>query len=83
MQGGLLATLIAAPAVIVCCGGGGVILAAITGAFGGWLSGLNGVIVLLIALAAGLTVRSIRRGRKASARPDTRNQAEKAMFHDT
>lgn len=32
IQGGVLATLIAAPLVVVCCGGGGIALAAIIGA---------------------------------------------------
>lgn len=51
IQGGVLATLIAAPLLIVCCGGG-VALAAILGAIGGWIGGVGGLIVVLTAVAA-------------------------------
>lgn len=59
MQGGVLATLIAAPLMIICCGGGGLALAAITGAVGGWIGGAGG-------LAAVLVWRSMRRARADS-----------------
>ena len=36
MQGGVLATLIAAPVMIVCCGGGSVALTAITDGSAAW-----------------------------------------------
>lgn len=83
MQGGLLATLIAVPAVIICCGGGGFILAAITGGVGGWLSGVNGMIVLMIAAGAGLAARSIRRGREACALPDKGNHMERKINNES
>ncbi|MEF2552274.1 hypothetical protein VQ042_13005 [Aurantimonas sp. A2-1-M11] len=61
LMGGALATAVAAPAVIVCCGGGGVLLAGLTGAVGGWLSGLGGIAALVVAAGAALTWRSLRR----------------------
>ena len=68
MQGGILATMIAAPVVIVCCAGGGVALTAITGSVGGLLGGLEGVVILSGAAIAALTWRSRLRAR--SNRPD-------------
>ena len=68
IQGGILATMIAAPVVIVCCAGGGVVLTAITGAVGGLIGGLQGVVILSGAAIAALTWRSLRRAR--SNRPD-------------
>ena len=64
MQGGILATLIAAPVVIVCCAGGGVALSAITGAIGGLIGGLGGVVIMSGAAVAALTWRSLRRARE-------------------
>ncbi|MFN3723982.1 MAG: hypothetical protein ACK4VZ_13140 [Paracoccaceae bacterium] len=63
LMGGLLATAVAAPVVIVCCGGGGVLLAGLTGAVGGWLSGLGGIAALIVAAGASLAWRSLRRRR--------------------
>lgn len=60
-MGGVLATVVAAPAVIICCGGGGVLLAGLTGAVGGWLSGLGGIVALVVAAGAALAWRSLRR----------------------
>ena len=40
LQGGILATVIAAPLMIVCCSAGGVALTAIMGAVGGWVAAL-------------------------------------------
>ena len=68
IQGGLLATAIAAPVAMICCGGGGVILSAILAGIGGWLTGLGVIVTASVALVAALTVRQIRR--KRSARPD-------------
>lgn len=71
LQGGLLATLIAAPVVMVCCGGSGVVLAAITAALGSWFSGAGGFALFLVASAAALTWRSVRRARATSVLPTT------------
>ena len=70
MQGGVLATLIAAPVMIVCCAGGGVALTAITGAVGGWISGVGGVAIMSVSVVAALTWRSLRRARSGSCMPD-------------
>jgi hypothetical protein len=61
LMGGLLATVVAAPLVILCCGGGSVVLAAVVGAVGRWLSGIDGIATLLAAAIAALTWRSLRR----------------------
>ena len=61
LQGGGLATPIAAPVMIVCCGGGSVALTAITGAGGGWIGGVGGVATMSVAAVAALTWRSLRR----------------------
>lgn len=61
LMGGVLATAVAAPVVIVCCGGGGVLLAGLSGAVGGWLSGLGGITALIVASGAALAWRSLRR----------------------
>lgn len=63
IQGGVLATLIAAPLMIVCCGGGGIALARIIGAVGGWMSGAGGLVAALVAAAAALAWRIGRRAR--------------------
>lgn len=83
LQGGLLATLVAAPIVVVCCGGGGVLLAAIAAAVGGWFNGLGGLATILVVAIAALTMRSIRRTRTACALPDTYNEPEKPETHAT
>ena len=55
--------MIAAPVMIVCCAGGGVVLTAITGAVGGLIGGLEGVVIMSGAAVAALTWRSLRRAR--------------------
>lgn len=72
LQGGLLATLIAAPAVMVCCGGGGILLSAMTGVLAGWFSGLGGLATVLAAAVAALTVRSMRPACPVPASGDTK-----------
>jgi len=69
IQGGVLATLIAAPLVFVCCGGGGIALAAIIGAVGGWISGAGGLVAVMMAAVAALTWRSRRRAQLGSCEP--------------
>ena len=69
IQGGVLATLIAAPLMIICCGGGGVALAAITGAVGGWIGGASGLAAVLVATVAALAWRSQRRARAGCCEP--------------
>ena len=69
MQGGVLATLIAAPVMIVCCGVGPVALTAITGAVGGWIGGVGGVATMSVAVVAALTWRSLRRTRSGWSEP--------------
>lgn len=61
-MGGLPAFLIAAPVKVICCAGGGVILAAILGGIGGWLTGLGGIAILLVAAFSVLNWRSVRCG---------------------
>lgn len=61
LMGGVLATAIAAPIVVVCCGGGGVLFVGLTGAIGGWLSGLGGLAALIVAAGVALSWRSVRR----------------------
>ena len=73
IQGGILATLIAAPVVIVCCAGGGVALTAITGAVGG----LGGVVIMSGAAVAALPWRSLRRARSNSSAADAISDAER------
>ena len=63
IQGGVLATLIAAPVMIVCCGVGPAAVTAITGAVGGWIGGVGGVATMSVAAVAALTWRSLRRRR--------------------
>lgn len=63
IQGGVLATLIAAPLMIVCCGGGGVVLAAIAGTVGGWIGGFGGLAIVLVSAVAALIRRSRQRAR--------------------
>ena len=77
IQGGILATLIAAPVVIVCCAGGGVALTAITGAVGGLIGGLGGVVIMSGAAVAALTWRSLRRARSNSSAADAGSDAER------
>ena len=69
IQGGVLATLIAAPLVVVCCGGGGIALAAIIGAVRGWISGSGGLVAVMMAAVAALTWRSRRRAQLGSCEP--------------
>ena len=76
MQGGALATLIAAPVMIVCRAGGGVALTAITGAVGGWISGVGGLAIMSVAAVAALTWRSLRRARSSCCAPDANSDAE-------
>ena len=83
LQGGLLATLVAAPIVVICCGGGGIMLAATAAAVGGWFTGLGGLATILVAALAALTVRGIRQGRTSCALPDTKNEPEKPETHGT
>ena len=71
IQGGVLATLIAAPFMIICCGGGCVALAAITGAVGGWIGGASGLAAVLVAAVAALIWRSRRRARAGCCEPGT------------
>ena len=78
LQGGLLATLIAAPLMIVCCGGGSVALTAITGAVGGWIGGFGGLGLLLAAAVAALTWRSRRRARANCCETDAASELERA-----
>ncbi len=83
LQGGLLATLIAAPLLVICCGGGGVLLAATAVALGGWFTGLGSLGAILVTAIAALTIRSIRWARTACVLPDTDNETEKPAFHGT
>lgn len=69
LQGGVLATAVAAPVVIVCCGGGGVVWAAITGAVGGWAFGFGGLATVLVAALAALTVYAVWRRQRRLTRP--------------
>ena len=69
MQGGILATLIAAPVMIVCCGVGPVALTAITGAVGGWIGGVGGLATMSVAAVVALTWRSLRRRRSSWCEP--------------
>ncbi len=58
IQGGVLATLIAAPLMIICCGGSGLAVAAIMGAVGGWIGGAGGLAAVLVAAVTALVWRS-------------------------
>ena len=69
LQGGVLATLIAAPVMIVCCGVGSVALTAITGAVGGWIGGVGGEATMSVAAVVALTWRSLRRRRSNWSAP--------------
>lgn len=77
LQGGVLATGIAAPLMIV-CGGGGVAFTAITGAVGGWIGGGGGLGLLLAAAVAALTWRSRRRSLANYWETDAASQLERA-----
>lgn len=77
MQGGLLATLIAVPVVIVCCGGGGVALTAMTGAVGGRIGGVGGVVITSFAAVVALTWRSLRRAQSNCCAPDASSDAQR------
>lgn len=77
IQGGVLATLIAAPLVIVCCGGGGVALAAIAGAVGGWIGGASGLVAVLGTAVAVLIWRSRRRARAGCCAPDIPSERQR------
>lgn len=61
LMGGLLAFGIAAPVVVVCCGGGTAVIAALVGGVGAWLSGMNGIAMLVLAGLTFLIVRALRR----------------------
>ena len=75
LQGGVLATLIAAPVMIVCCAGGGVALTAITASVGGWIGGVGGVVFISVAAVAGLTWRFLRRAQSSCCEPDAKSDA--------
>ncbi|WP_426037811.1 hypothetical protein [Cypionkella sp. TWP1-2-1b2] len=77
IQGGVLATLIAALVMIVCCAGGGVALTAITGAVGRWIGGGGGVAIMSVAAVAALTWRSLRRARSSCGAPDANSDARR------
>jgi len=74
--------LIAAPVVIVCCDAGGTILAALTAAIGGWLSGFGGLLTVLLAVAAALTVRSLWRARPCCEVSEPGHGTERKPLHD-
>lgn len=69
IQGGVLATLIAAPLMIVCCGGGGIALTGIIGAVGGWIGGVGSLAAVLMAVVAALAWRSRQRARAGCCEP--------------
>ena len=78
LMGGLLAFGIAAPVVVVCCGGGTAVLAALFGGVGAWLSGMNGIAVLVLAGLTYLILRALRRShmkRASSTEPSQRKTA--------
>ena len=78
LMGGLLAFGIAAPVVVVCCGGGVAVLAALFGSIGAWLSGVNGIAVLVLAGLTHLIVRALCRShmkRASSPEPSQRKTA--------
>lgn len=70
IQGGVLATLVAAPLMIVCCGGGGVAVAAIAGTVGGWIGGFGGLAIVLVSAVAVLIGRGQQRARADCCEPD-------------
>ncbi|WP_146190433.1 hypothetical protein [Palleronia abyssalis] len=77
-MGGLLAFAVAAPVVVVCCGGGTAVLAALFGGIGAWLSGVNGIAVLVLAGLTYLIVRALRRAEtshSSSPEPSQRKTA--------
>ncbi|WFE77284.1 hypothetical protein [Roseinatronobacter sp. S2] len=81
LMGGILATAIAAPAVIICCGGGTVLLAGglgAMGAVGGWLSGVNGLSVVVAAAGVGLAWRGFLRHNASGACCNTPKLAKAA-----
>lgn len=78
LMGGLLAFGVAAPVLVVCCGGGAAVLAALFGGIGAWLSGMNGIAVLVLAGLSYLIVRALRRShmkRVSSAETSQRKTA--------
>lgn len=77
LQGGVLATGIAAPLMVVCCGGGGVAFTAITGAVSGWIGGFGGLGLLLAAAGAALTWRSRRRSLANCCETDAASELER------
>jgi len=83
LQGGLLATLVAAPVVVACCAGGGVLLAAALAIMSSWFTDPGGVLTLLTFGIAALTIRSIRRARAHCAPPVTANKLGKPATHGT
>ena len=75
LMGGLLAFGISAPVVVVCCGGGTALLAALFGAVGAWLSGGNGIAVLVLAGLTYMIASALRRShmnRPSSPEPSQR-----------
>ena len=77
LQGGALATGIAAPLMIICCGGGGVASTAITGAVGGWIGSFGGLGLLWATAVAALAWRS-RRSRANYCETDAASELERA-----
>lgn len=77
IQGGVLATLIAAPVMIVCCGGGGLALTANMGAVGGWIGGAGGLAAVLVAVVAALIWRSRRRAQAGCCEPGTVSERQR------
>ncbi|GFE67115.1 hypothetical protein [Litoreibacter roseus] len=78
LMGGLLAFGVAAPALVVCCGGGTAVLAALFSGVGAWLSGVNGIGVLVVAGLTYLIVRALRRShmrRASNSDPSQRGTA--------
>ena len=58
--GMIVATAIAAPVVVICCGGGLALAGSALTGLGGWLSGANLPLSLLMAGAAGALVFALR-----------------------
>jgi hypothetical protein len=57
--------------VVVCCGGGTAVLAALFGGVGAWLSGMNGIAVLVLTSLTYMIVRALRRSHmKRASSPD-------------
>jgi len=82
LQGGLLATLVAAP-IVVACYGGAVLLAAAAVVVGGGFTGLGGLDTMLVVAVAALTMLSMGRAGMACALPDIDNEPGKPEIHGT